>query len=461
MGTGSRASLLAAASVVAVTVACGTSTPSTSAPAEVAAFCSRMSEAMVQGALRCSGGSEHAIRLNQSLHDPCPDLLASVSQGRIVFHADHGQACLDSLGAPDCSLDLRPCAAAFEGRIAIGDGCYESVFMNECAGDAFCDSGSRPGCPSGTCRAFRHVGESCTSRDACEADVDAGPSTAECSMNNFCVAEGGEGAPCDLLSPCGRLFFCADGACRRASTTGPCSVSGEPHQCAPGSHCVDGLAPGMPGSCVPYKGLGEPCTPGLFECGMFTYCANDGTCTEQPGIGGACGDFGAEGAACLVGSCADGQCMDTHLPLGSRCDYLLNDPCEPEGSCTSSLCLPKCSPTRSCGHAGELCCADSEPNACSEGACQNGTCVVGWSCFVKGKCPNDVAPTADQVNMCQQAINGCCGDTFTLFVTCSWTNEQCDSAGNEDMQATANQCPRENAAYVHCVTAGCDGGTGR
>ncbi len=78
-----------------------------------------------------------------------------------------------------------------------------------------------------------------------------------------------------------------------------------------------------------------------------------------------------------------------------------------------------------------------------------------WSCSAKGKCPNDTAPTADQVNTCQQAVAGCCGDKFQALASCEFTNEQCDSMGNIDMQATANQCGPQNSGYVECVTMGC------
>jgi hypothetical protein len=101
---------------------------------------------------------------------------SSVDKGRVVYHADKMSVCLEKLRALDCpaarmtSLEENPipeCAAAFEGKVALGSACADS---GECV-TRYCDAG---GADEGKCAATKADGQPCQLDPECTNGECAG-----------------------------------------------------------------------------------------------------------------------------------------------------------------------------------------------------------------------------------------------------------------------------------------------
>lgn len=109
------------------------------------------------------------------------------------------------------------------------------------------------------------------------------------------------------------------------------------------------------GTCGPYGSLGEACT-GLQQCALGLYCDTaSGTCSERPGLGEVCDDFGdaycfGAGVACLTSGASNGICGPS-AALGETCspscpsvgECVIDteapyQPCAPGLECVDGLC---------------------------------------------------------------------------------------------------------------------------
>ena len=280
-------------------------------------------------------------------------LLSAIDAGRVKYHADKVQACLDEVAGNGCAqLTQREppsCEAALEGTVPQGGDCTLDA---ECEGEQYCKVGDA--CP-GKCAPYAAAGEPCKSNDHCQSGL-------ACDDNGHCVAPARLGELCQ---------------------------QGEP-DCAPGLLCLgEDSTAGTPGKCYSpdqaLKGeLGDACA---FTDG--TLCAVDYSCeiTSASPVGGTCVARVAANAACraaIPDECpADQYCKLGQNPLepgvctpkpvaGEKCARGLGSAgiCAPYVRCDDGLC-------RDIAHAGEDC---HDDDTCYSGHCVNGACVTGNSC---------------------------------------------------------------------------------
>ena len=171
------------------------------------------------------------------------------------------------------------CAAT----IPIGQGCGPgaSSASSACAPGSYC---------AGTCTALGAVGAPCTTRSVCQPGLT-------CSSAEQCATPVMLGGACQADIDCAEGFPCV---------AGTCALRGDA-----GAHCTE-------------SGWDTPCDYGLV-CDTTT-----STCvvpTVQPD--GACG---ANGQACIYGSCAEGVCP-TIIPDGQPCPTSPTAMCDVEAEC--------------------------------------------------------------------------------------------------------------------------------
>jgi hypothetical protein len=78
-------------------------------------------------------------------------------------------------------------------------------------------------------------------------------------------------------------------------------------------------------------------------------------------------------------------------------------------------------------------------------ACGGGTCD-------KAACPNDPAPTSDQITACKALLNDSkCGSKFQAVADCD-KGVACGMDGKSDTMAQASACMSQNTAYSQCLT---------
>jgi len=130
-----------------------------------------------------------------------------ISAGRIIYRGDHARLCLDEIAAQPCEewglnypLDRYPaCRQIYEGTIALGGAC---TLSDECV-DGYCSSSSG----TGTCVAYKQIGESCSS-GPCPPELLCLPDASGASK--VCAPPLPDGATCDLDSKCASGFCMAN-----------------------------------------------------------------------------------------------------------------------------------------------------------------------------------------------------------------------------------------------------------
>jgi hypothetical protein len=297
-------------------------------------------------------GEECAKTTAVTVEEGLAPLTAAVTAGRVLYHPQRVQACLDELAAGGCdSLSRREpesCQRALEGTVEAGGDCTLDA---ECAGDQYCKLGDA--CP-GKCAAYEVAGGACVSTDDCASGL-------ECDDNGHCVAPAQKGELCQQGEPdCANGLVCL-GEDSSAKIPGTCytieeGLSGElGDECAlSGSLCQAGYAceitstSPIEGSCVAQVEANAGCHLALpDECPESQYCklGRDllaaGSCTDKPGAGQKC--------AAGIGTATI---------------------CAPYTRCDDGLC-------RELAHAGEDCTAN---DTCYSNHCVDGACVTGNSC---------------------------------------------------------------------------------
>ncbi len=261
---------------------------------------------------------------------------AGVADGTIVYHADLGAACIDSLAVATCesATGATVCTDVFEGTLADGAECSNS---EQCSSTSACDH-SLPGmCPSGVCAHVPQSGESCTT--ACAGGF-------RCS-GGTCGPLGTTGDACSLSGSveCEPGLSClttpADPSHGTCGTSTPAAL-GEPcvHGCAAGLVCsrasLTCRQPLTDGSCeVPFSGASD-CAGGQ-EC-IAAPDAAFGTCEALPSAGDTCSTICARGSSCVAGTCI------VRLAEGSACE---TDTACLSGYCSAGVCAaaPLCRPS--------------------------------------------------------------------------------------------------------------------
>lgn len=296
------------------------------------------------------------------------NIIAAVADGRLEYHADSAQQCLELVASASCEqgLLLEPgdCAEIVTGSLETGDACTLDA---ECTGGQQCVVSDA--CP-GACGPRAKDGEACTSKNRCEVGLIC---MVDYTNQGFCRPPGAPGATCDAGTPCGTFAYCAGLDRSEPESTGTC----EPR---------DNQNTGK---------LGDPCGSVDGLCELDLVCALDGelaeiagSCAEHVGSGAACAyaipDMCPEGQYCQIGDTETRPLMGTCSPLpklGELCAYgeVLAAPCSSEQYCSPT--------TKNCEqrlHLGEAC---TEHPACFSGRCVEAACVALLECE-----PDPLAP---------------------------------------------------------------------
>jgi len=177
------------------------------------------------------------------------------------------------------------CAKALAGTVPIGDDCLPlaSIVISECQ-------------PSSDCAAFATCPGTCLTVDPTR-DPTPGQIGDTCSLLEQCISGlvcEGDGGPIDAVSS----LPDAMGTCQPPADSGPCDFD---DQCR--GKCAGTNQSTTVGSCVPWKALGDACTPGAKECAAGTYCGSENSCQLLAAVGEACAGNAGEGMDCLDGYC--------------------------------------------------------------------------------------------------------------------------------------------------------------
>lgn len=273
----------------------------------------------------------------------------AVDAGRLKYHADKVQKCLDDVAAGTCEfLSARApasCKAALEGTVKTGEACTLDA---ECAGDQYCKVGAS--CP-GACAPYEQAGGNCTSNDNCDSGL-------KCGDNHHCVKPSAKGEACEEGEPdCADGLLCL-GQDDDAKTPGtcypiadalsgkvgdPCGLDGE--LCQAGYACEITVFKPVSGECVKKVAAGSACKVAFpDECPDDQYCLLDdnplsgGTCTDRPKAGKECGTtIGGDGVCAAYARCDDGGCREI-AHAGESChdnDTCYSDHCV-DGACVTA-----------------------------------------------------------------------------------------------------------------------------
>lgn len=287
--------------------------------------CQKILHTLAQRVAECRGGDPGAYELLVGEKQLCGTVLSGVDAGREVYdpaavtdcRAALAQTSCDNLSQVDIRVLLSGCQVLTPQRHE-GEGCSHSL---DCVTTAYCDTSAT--CP-GICRPLIPPGAAC---DPAGAGCEPG---SVCFGKN-CTALLSADAGCFplLTPPCGPGLGCVSGHCAPQLTTdGGCTgLIGT--ECAPRYSCVgSGFSPH---TCQPAKDAGDPCTPGLGECGPLLWCGGaPAACRPWAHRLESCGLINGELVGCLDGRCLNNTC-DAYADAGEQCT--LDSDCGPAGRC--------------------------------------------------------------------------------------------------------------------------------
>jgi hypothetical protein len=267
--------------------------------------------------------------------DPCPlpdtlpgagplDVPAGVDDGRLQYHSDWAQQCLDS-------LEDAPCDPAKVGLL-IRVHCHNVVGPNVGSGGK-CDSTDE--CVGGTCDGDFTCPGHCNPYPSPHAACQPGecdPTVQYCGGGDVptCQPKKSEESSCATDEECDWPLYCSAGKCRhhpRIDDGKPCTAS---DICQDGSYC------GPDGSCTALHGRGT-------HCDLPGSCGRDVACEQVDG--GVCLPWSDEGRPCAPGICPatqlcigdrDAGDVDAGLPGSCQGDPLL--PAGPGEDCSVRSC---------------------------------------------------------------------------------------------------------------------------
>ena len=259
-------------------------------------------------------------------------LAASVTKGRVEFHAKALQQCTDDLAALGCEVqDHRlpsSCEAALTGLVPLDGACDLDL---DCEGSAFCDKGDPATCP-GTCVPLQTKALPCLANHECADGLVC--------FGKSCVPVGVDGDDCQSgQTPCGAGFEChtegADKVCRALAAV---YAGAKDDAClATGTLCSSELVcastAGSMGVCEARVASGAACKRAQpNQCPTDEYCD-----AAAAGASGTCVPFPADGEPCLMRSqtCASGHvCVNAECKVSRR----LGEPCAAAQECYSGIC---------------------------------------------------------------------------------------------------------------------------
>jgi hypothetical protein len=277
----------------------------------------------------------------------------AIDEGRVVYHGDKAQACLDAWAAMGCDtvVNRAPdiCEEALTGTVDDGGDCTVDA---ECKGRLFCKSDGA--CP-GKCSALLGEGAACHDSDECESGLacddtlqkcarpgkkgDAcGAGKPDCMLGLLCLGASQTasgtckelsevfsepaGSSCDIEhgpwcaigSSCVVESWTANGpkaTCKAPVGTGATCGVGVPNQCPADEYCNADLAHGsFTGTCTALPKAGEDCVlmAGMTPCAPYHVCDSTGKCRLLQRLGAAC----QEDVECYSENCVGGVCTATN-----------------------------------------------------------------------------------------------------------------------------------------------------
>lgn len=300
----------------------------TSRTPTLAEACELVVEMATRKTASCYTGRVEGWREEIPSADLCAAIAASEAAGTLGFEPTTAaiRQCKASLIDGACEALSVPTALTdcelFPPASSVGQPCGTPY---DCA-DGWCEVSST--CP-GTCRAFVEDDQACAAGDRCRPG-------SVCASDGFCRPYGRLGDDCSAARPCDPyLALCSGnpGTCVARKLSGGCSFN----ECAPTYRCSPPL---FGGTCNPARAVGEPCTPGQYQCEALAHCSNvTNQCEPVSAVGGSCGlNFEGEIVLVCLGSRCDGNSCANHVAIGQACN---NDTeCGPLARC-DGVCLPQ------------------------------------------------------------------------------------------------------------------------
>jgi len=298
-------------------------------------------------------GEDCVTRTQKSIEDGSfSKLQDEIDAGKVIYHADKAQGCLDAVAALSCDQllqrDTPECDATVEGTVAMGGDC---TIDSDCKGQAYCKAGAA--CP-GKCAPLESAGGDCQADEQCQAGLSCDSTT------NKCVKPAAKGQACQ---------------------------GGTEPDCAPPLICLgDDSTKGQTGTCMDWHDVliakaGASCDPVNFK-----WCENAVPCVVQsvaagPTLIATCGQKVASGAACkaaLPDQCPTGEyCKTPANAIDGTCTALpkSGDPCAGSSSDQCDAYLRCDSTSQTCKplqRLGEPC---SDDQFCYSDHCASGGCA--------------------------------------------------------------------------------------
>jgi len=235
---------------------------------------------------------------------------SALDAGKLVYHADTAQACLDAYAGLSCDTtaqtpaDLAICTDVLTGTLAEGDNC---AFSKECDSNNCVKPTCTSACCTGTCGAAQTlpaIGQPCTA--FCADD-------AYCGIDGMCHAPLGDGAACDT-EPCAYGLYCAGRVGTMPGRCRPLPHLGQPCEGA----CAEAGATCYNAFCVELGLLDDACTANA-QCSMFYNCTNS-SCALLPTLGMPCTTTCYEAAYCDGTTCIAQKANGSTCVRGDECD---------------------------------------------------------------------------------------------------------------------------------------------
>ncbi len=283
------------------------------------------------------------------------DLEHAVAAGLVRYDGAAAARCLRDLDRCEAlsfseANETADCKAVFAGTVAAGGACQRS---EECAGDAYCASGSGSGQCPGTCVARLSPGSACqfslqcatmgtTGRAACIEDE---MSVGACLVLRPASTAAAEGAACGIdrstsvETACAAGLYChrETGRCARPVAAGASCDDGD--RCVAPSYCTSAV-PGGPRTCHTIEILrtaGATCDERVRVCSPLDGLeCGEGTCVDDGAPAGPAGSpcsRSDHSAICDPGLFCGGEGART-----CRAQVALGQPCDSRAACATGIC---------------------------------------------------------------------------------------------------------------------------
>lgn len=332
--------------------------PLADAPAKLAAaYCSLYAKCYGSLWSVFEPGEDCVTRTEKQIEDGSfSKLQGEVDAGKVIYHADKAQACLDAVAARSCDQllqrDMPACDATVEGTVDTGGACTIDA---DCKGQAYCKSGAT--CP-GKCAPLESAGGDCQSDEQCQDGLACDTTTKKCvkpaakgqackggtepdcappliclgnndskgqtgvcmDWHNVLVSKAGQSCDplnfkwCENAVPCVVQSVGTGGtlvaSCGQKVAAGAACKASVPDQCPTGQYCKLG-AQSISGTCTPLPTSGQPCAgSSTDQCAAYLRCdPATTTCKPLQRLGEACtGDMFCYSGHCASGGCAPPGC---------------------------------------------------------------------------------------------------------------------------------------------------------